>query len=185
MLRACAHNVLRAGFARLQCVAFVPNGFRRLTRLTTLLCVGRFAANMRMFNPTKKMPQKNWSALEKAGWNPHSVELLGMVDKETLSNLTRAFADEGGGFGRSLSSESREEPDTANNNKKGGRRYVVHCQTGDSHQSLCLPAVQPRMFTRRGSRVTSCEQVTASQSRACGLMNPKRRTPRRKPPESC
>ena len=88
-----------------------------------------FAANMRMINPTKKMPHRNWTALEKAGWDPHLVELLGMVDKETLSNLTRAFADEGPGFGRSFSTERREEPQP--NDKQGTKRYVVHGQTGD------------------------------------------------------
>ena len=101
----------------------------------------RFAARMRLLNPTKKLPPKTWAALEQAGWDPHSVELLGMVDKVTLSNLTRTFGDEDSRLSRLRSDESCEETERVSVNKQGGRRYVVHGQTGISTMlALHLPA---------------------------------------------
>jgi hypothetical protein len=90
-----------------------------------------FAAKMRLLNPTKPLPPKTRAALEQAGWDPHSVELLGMVDKETLSNLTRTFGDEDSRLARLRSGGSCEETVSVSANKQDGRRYVVHGQTGD------------------------------------------------------
>lgn len=81
----------------------------------------------------KGLAQKNVAQLVKEGWDPRSVESLGMVDKETLRNLTRTF-------GRSVSAEdasdedadshhifrSRSDEHVDSQNKKPQRRYVVH-----------------------------------------------------------
>lgn len=104
----------------------------------------RFAAKMRLLNPTKQLPPKARAALEQAGWDPHSVELLGMVDKETLSNLTRTFGDEDSRLARLRSDGSCEETVSVSAKQQGGRRYVVHGQTGISHKAtltLHLPAL--------------------------------------------
>jgi hypothetical protein len=95
----------------------------------------RFAARMRLLNPTKHLPPKIRAALEQAGWDPHSVELLGMVDKVTLSNLTRTFEDEDSRLARLRSDGSCEETVSVSANKQDGRRYVVHGQTGISHKA--------------------------------------------------
>jgi hypothetical protein len=44
-----------------------------------------------MMAQNKVLPQRNRDRLEKGGWDARSVEVLGMVDKETITNLTRVF----------------------------------------------------------------------------------------------
>jgi hypothetical protein len=116
------------------CGACTPAPITYFSRLTSLPRMDRFAAKMRLLNPTKPLPPKTRAALEQAGWDPHSVELLGMVDKETLSNLTRTFGDEDSRLARLRSGGSCEETVSVSANKQDGRRYVVHGQTGISHQ---------------------------------------------------
>ena len=124
----------------------------RRTSHTSRNQIDRFAlyvANLEMCSPTQKLLKWDSTALRKAGWDPHSVEGLGMDDSETLSNLTRAFGDESLELSRNLelvrarselkrnlelvrprSNESREAEGAVN--KKGARCYVVHGQTGIS-----------------------------------------------------
>jgi hypothetical protein len=114
---------------------------RLAIKLIGLLCM-----LLLMCSPTQKLLK--WDCrLRKAGWDPHSVEGLGMVDSETLSNLTRAFGEESLELVRNLESVRTRSQLVRNLelvrprsndgcesegavNKKGARRYVVPCQTG-------------------------------------------------------
>jgi len=142
-------------------VAVAPSVFKNHTKLVHTCAVNvtrityvsektdrfdLYVANLEMCSPTHKLLKSDCTALRKAGWDPHSVEGLGMVDSETLSNLTRAFGDESLELVRNLElvrtrsallrnlelvrprSNDCSEEDAVN--KKGARRYVMHGQTG-------------------------------------------------------
>lgn len=113
---------------------FVCNVHRKCSDVV-LLCAGASRSHlMALLQPKgKALPQKNWAELQREGWDPRSVESLGMVDKETLKNLTRTF-------NRAVSVEDACDGDSDPHNifrsssdgsadvrsKKPQRRYVVH-----------------------------------------------------------
>lgn len=76
---------------KLMKVVKAAKAVKLLRRVSTAAREGDDESDVLTMVQSRILPQKNREKLEKEGWDARSVEVLGMVDKETITNLTRVF----------------------------------------------------------------------------------------------
>ena len=81
----------------------------------------RFGSVFQQAMPKKStLSTKQSRSLEKDGWDPRSMEILGMTDNETINNITRHLV-----VSRALSGSNDTSRASTGSNKDEGKQFLV------------------------------------------------------------
>ena len=115
-------------------LSFVVNSLMSIAFAVLYLCIAcvmycmcdtlkylRFGSAFQQAMPKKStLSTKQSRSLEKDGWDPRSMEILGMTDNETINNITRHL-----GVSRALSGSNDISRASSGSNKDEGKQFLV------------------------------------------------------------